>query len=99
MHSGKKCLYSGSVVVFEQKWLYSHKSGCIGAKVFVFVQNCSIRAKEVAFGQKWLYLGKLVVFGYKLLYSRKTGCIRKKWLCSGKSGFNREKKVAFRQGG
>ena len=54
----QKGLFSGSVVVFGQKWLYSGKSGCN-------------MAKAVVFGQKWLYSGKVVVFGQKCLYSLK----------------------------
>ena len=34
---GKKWMYSGKVVVFAQKLLCSGKSGCIRAKVVVFV--------------------------------------------------------------
>ena len=55
---GKKCFYSGIVVVIEQsgctraKWLYSDKSGCVRAKVVVFGQSGCIRAKVVAFEQK-----------------------------------------------
>ena len=65
-----KWLYSGIVVVFGQKWLYSGKS-------------CSILAKEVVFGQsdcirvRWLYSGKVAVIGQKCLYSGK-------WLYSDK---------------
>ena len=51
-------MYSGKVVVFKKKWLYSVKSGCIRAKVVV-------SGKVVKFGQKWLYSGKVVVFGQK----------------------------------
>ena len=46
------------MVVFGQKWLFSDKVGCIQAKVVVFGQSSSIRAKVFVFGQKWLYLGK-----------------------------------------
>ena len=56
-------LYSGSMVVFEQKRLYSCKSYCIWEKMVVF-------------GQKWLYSGKVVVFGQTWLYLGKNGCIR-----------------------
>ena len=48
---GKGSLYSGNVVVFGQKWLYSDKSGCNLVKVVVFGQVCRIRAK-------WLYSGR-----------------------------------------
>ena len=51
------------MTVFGRKWLYSGKSGCIRAKVDVFVKSGCIRAKVVVFGQKWLYSGKEVVFG------------------------------------
>ena len=51
------------MVVFGQKWLYSGKSSCIGAKVVVFGQSVIIRAKEVVIGQKQLYSGR-------------SGCIR-----------------------
>ena len=37
------------MVVFEEGWLYSGKSGCI-------------RAKVVLFGQKWLHSAEAVVF-------------------------------------
>ena len=46
-YSGK-LLYSGEVVVLEQKWL----SSC---KVVVFLQSFCIEAKLVLFRQKWLY--------------------------------------------
>ena len=51
--------------VFEQKWLYLGKSGCIRAKVVVFLQSHCNAIKVVVFGQKWLYSGK-------------SGCIRAK---------------------
>ena len=38
-------MFSGKVVVFGQKWLYSGKGGCIRDKKIVFGQGCSIRAK------------------------------------------------------
>ena len=52
------------MVLNGQKWLYSGKSGCIGAKE-VFVQSGCIWAKVVVFGQNWLYSKKVVVFGQK----------------------------------
>ena len=51
-------MYSGKVVVFGQKRLYSGKSACIRAILVVFMQSGSIRAK-------WLYSGKVVAFGRK----------------------------------
>ena len=58
-----------------QKWLYSGKSCCFGAKVkfirtklIVFGQNGCIWAKVVVLGQNWLYLGESGLFGQKLLY-------------------------------
>ena len=44
------------VVVFVQKQLYLRKSGCIGAKVVVFVKICCIRAV-------WLYSSNVDLFG------------------------------------
>ena len=49
------------MVVFEQKWLNSIKSGCIRVKVVVI-------AKVVILGQKYFYSGKMVVLG-------QSGCI------------------------
>ena len=46
--------------VFEKKWLYSGKSGCIRA---VIRQNGCIRAVVVVFGQKCVFSGKVVLFG------------------------------------
>ena len=43
-------MFSGKIVVFGQKWLYSGKGGCI-------------RAKVVVFGKKRLYSGNFVLFG------------------------------------
>ena len=70
-------------VVFGQKWYYSCKSGCNGAKLVVLGQRCCIRAQVVVFEQKFIYLGKVVVFGQKSFYSDKV-CIRTKWLYLGK---------------
>ena len=42
------------MVVFERKWFYSGKNGCIKANVVVFEQSGCIQAKGVVFGQKWL---------------------------------------------
>ena len=68
---GKKWLYYGRLVVFEQ-------TGCNRAKMV------SIRGKVVVVLQKWLYSGKSgcvlaesVVFG-------KNGCIRRKDVVNGK---------------
>ena len=38
-------MFSGKVVVFGQKWLYSGKGGCIREKEIVFGQRCSLREK------------------------------------------------------
>ena len=60
------------MVLFEQKLLYSNKSGCIRAN-FVFGQSGCIRAKVVVFGQndiirtRWLYSDKFVVFWVKVV--------------------------------
>ena len=58
-------LYSGKVVVFGQKRLYSGKSGCIWAKVVIFVQSSCNRADFVVCGQSGCILAKVVVFGKK----------------------------------
>ena len=70
-----KWLYSGKVVVFGQRFLYSGKSGCIRAKVVVVGQNwlysekiCCIRDKIFVFLQKGSIWAKPVVFGQKLWY-------------------------------
>ena len=57
-------MHSAEVVVFGQKWLYSGKSGCIGAKVVVFGPNGCIRSKVVLFGQ--LVVFKMVVLRRKM---------------------------------
>ena len=57
--SGQKCLHSGKVVIFGQKWLYLGKSDCIPAKVVVLEQKWLYSGKLVLFGQKWLLLGKI----------------------------------------
>ena len=62
---GQKWLYSGGVVLFGQ-------SGCIRAKVVVFVN-------KFVFGQNWLYSGKVVVFGQTLLYLVNTVVIGENW--------------------
>ena len=72
------------MVVFGQKWLYSKKSGCIRAKVFVFGQSCLIRinwlysVKIVVFRQKWFYSGNKVVFGKKMVLFGQSGIIQAK---------------------
>ena len=82
------------MVPFEQNWLYLGKSGCIRAKIVVFVQKLFYSDKVVVFGQsnraKWLYLGKsvsirakVVVFGQNMLYSDKADVFGQKWLYSG----------------
>ena len=49
-------LYSGNLVVFWPKWLYSGKSGCIRGKVVAsgkvvkFGKTCCIRTKKVVLG-------------------------------------------------
>ena len=71
MYSGESCsnrakwLFSGNVVVFEQKGFYSDKSGCTRGKEVVFGKTGCIRAKVVVFQQMWLYSGKVVVFREK----------------------------------
>ena len=42
------------MVVFEQKWFFSGKSGSIREKDVVFGQSCCVRKKVVLIGQKWL---------------------------------------------
>ena len=71
------------MVIFEQKWLYSGKSGCSRAKVVVLRkkvvllgQTGCIQSNDVVFGQKWLYSGKVVVFGQKWFYSKKEVVLR-----------------------
>ena len=74
-------LYSSKVDVFGQKWLYSGKSGCVRAKVVVFVQSACIRAKWLYSGKVFVFRqggciwAKVVVFGEKQLSSAKRGCI------------------------
>ena len=65
------------MTVFEQKWLYSGKRGCIWSQLLCSGKSSCIRAK-------WLYLSKVVVFG-------QSACIGANWLNSGKSGYIREK--------
>ena len=57
-------MYSGKVVVFEQKLLIFGQSCCIQAKV-------CIRTKVVLFGKSCGIWTKVVVFGHKRLYSGK----------------------------
>ena len=71
------------MVVFEQKWFFSGKSGSIREKDDVFGQSCCVRKKVVLIGQKWLYSGKsgcnlknMVLFRQKWLYSGKSRCTR-----------------------
>ena len=86
--------YSGKVVVFGQKMLYSSKSGCIQLKWLysgrevLFGQNGCVRATR-------LYSGKVVVFARKLMYSGKSGFNRSRLLYLGKSGCIRIKVVVF----
>ena len=63
-------MYSGIVVVFEQKWFLIGQIGIFSGNVVVFGQNDCIRAK-------CLYSGKVVVFGQNV-------SIRAKWLYFGK---------------
>ena len=78
------------MVVFQQKLLYSGKSGCIRSKglfsekVVVFWQG----------GSLWVIV---VVFGQKLVYSGKSGCIQAKWLYSGEKWLYSGKVVVFGQ--
>ena len=62
---GQNLLYSGKVVVFRQKWLYSDKSDCIREKVVVFGQKLLDSGQAFVYGSKWLYSGKVVVYGQK----------------------------------
>ena len=84
------------------------KSGCIRAKVVLFMQSCyiwakvvvsgqssCIRAKMVELGRKWLHWGKLVVFGQKCLHSGKIGCIRTKVVVLGQKWFYSGKLVVL----
>ena len=79
-------MYSGKVVVFEQKLLifgqscciqakvlYSHKSGFIWEKLWYLDKSCCVRAQTAVFEQIWLYSGKDVVFGQNYLISGKSG--------------------------
>ena len=61
MYLGKSASYREKVVLFGQKWLNSGKSGCIGAKVVVFVVVA--RAKVVVFVQSCCIGENMVVIG------------------------------------
>ena len=60
------------MVVFGLKQLYIGKSGCIRAKVVVFVKSCLYSGKRVVFGQFGCIRAKVIVFG-------QNGCIRAAW--------------------
>ena len=60
--------------------------------MFVFGQNCFIRAKMVVNGQKWLYSGKKFRIRAQVDEFVKSGCswakvvvFKQKWLYSGKA--------------
>ena len=63
---GQKLLYSGKLVVFWAKWLYSDENGCFQEIVVVF-------GKVVVVGQKLLYSGKNDCTLAKWFYSGKSG--------------------------
>ena len=56
------------MVVLGEKWLYLGKSGCIRAKVLVFVQSGCIRAK-------WLYSDKSGCIREKKVVFVQSDCI------------------------
>ena len=58
-------LYSGKVVVFLQKWLFSCEGACIRTKWLYSGKSGCNRSKVVVLVQKWLYSGKMDVFGQK----------------------------------
>ena len=70
------------MIVFGQKLLYSGKSGCTRAKLFllwlkhdVFDQSGCIREKVVVIEQYGCIWAKVVVFGQKWFYSVKSDSI------------------------
>ena len=83
------------VVLFDWlyyiKWLYLVKSGCIRAKLVVFLQSGSTPVKWLYSGKSCCLWAKVDVFVQKWLYSDKSGCVRAKWLNSGKSSCIRAK--------
>ena len=60
------------------KWLYSGKSCCIRAKVFVLRKKWLYSGKSGCIRKKLLYSGKVVVFRPKWFNSAKSCCIRAK---------------------
>ena len=93
------------MVLFERKWLYSSKSGCIGAK-FVFGQRGCIRANIIAFGldvfgQSSCIRAKVVVFEQscfiqaKMLVFGQSSCIRAKVVVFEQSCFIQAKMLVF----
>ena len=59
------------------------QSGCIWAKVVVFVQMLFYSSKVVVIGKRDYILAKVVVFWQKRLYSDISGCIRGKLVVFG----------------
>ena len=101
---GQKWLYSGKVVVFERKLLYSirscnRESGCIWVKAVVFGQNWLYSGKKDFIRGKWLYSGTVDVIDKKVVVLGKVIVFLQKWLCSSKNGCVREKVGVFRQSG
>ena len=86
-------LYSGKVVVFGQKWLYSGKSGCISTMWLCFsVKSPYIRARTLYSGKSGCnranvaVFRKVILFGQKWLYSVNVVVFGQNCLYSGKSG-------------
>ena len=95
-------MYSGKIVVFGQKWLFSCISGCIWAKRLYSGKSGCIResgctrANDVLFRQSGYILTKLLFSG-KVLLSAKSGCIPTKKVVFGQSGCIRAEVIVFRQ--
>ena len=71
-------MYSSKVVEIGKKWLSSGKSGCIRAKLVVFVQKLLFSRKKDCMRTKLLYSGKSGCIGAKVV------ALGQKWLYSGK---------------
>ena len=95
---GQKLLYSDKSCfictkwLYSGKWLYWGKSGCIRAKVAVYLQS----GFNVANG---LYSGKNGCYQAKRFYSGKSGCIQAKLVVFGQSGCIQDIVVLFGQSG
>ena len=85
------------MVVFGQIWLYLGKSGCIGAKVVEFGQDCCIRAKVVVFEQKWLNWGISGGIRAKVVVISQSGSIQANVVVFGQKWQYSDKMVVFGQ--